>query len=49
MIGMPNSAEITVCSVGFQPTMKFSGRNNRSVWFRTGVHSSAECPGSGTA
>ena len=29
MIGMPNSAEITVCSVGFQPTMKLSGRNNR--------------------
>ena len=36
MIGMPNSAEITVCSVGFKPTMKLSGRNNRPVCFHTG-------------
>ena len=31
MIGMPNSAEITVCSVGFQPIMKLKGTNNRPV------------------
>jgi hypothetical protein len=37
MIGMPNSAETTVCSVGFQPTIKLNGTNNRPVWFHSGV------------
>jgi hypothetical protein len=31
MIEMPNSADITVFSVGFQPIRKFSGKNKRPL------------------